>query len=416
MSLPEVLTPAVAIIGAGPSGLTAAANLAPKLNGDVLVIERERQPGGIPRHSDHTGYGLRDLRRVMTGPAYAARLLDTATRSGASILTEAMVTHLESDRTLSLTTPQGRTTVRPRALILATGARERPRSARLIAGDRPAGVYTTGHLQNLVHLHHRRPGTRAVIVGAELVSWSAAVTLREAGCRTVLMTTTYDRSESYKAFSLLGPRLLGVPLATHTKLLAIEGHDRVQAVRVQDTRTGETRRIECDTVVLTGDWIPDNELARAADLELEDNSRSPVVDAALHTSQPGIFAIGNLVHPVDTADIAALDGRHVANSVLRWLDNPRRQGHGPRIVAESPLRWIAPSRIDPRGSAPARNRLLAWCDAFIARPRIVVRQHGETLVNRRLPWPAAPGRVLRVPANVLGKVDTQGSDITITVK
>ncbi|HET7902529.1 MAG TPA: hypothetical protein VFL59_15205, partial [Candidatus Nanopelagicales bacterium] len=99
-----------------------------------------------------------------------------------------------------MTSPQGRTVMTAGAVVLATGARERPRAARLVPGDRPAGVLTTGQLQNLVHLQHRSPGARAVVVGAELVSWSAVLTLREAGCETVLMTTEHARGESYAAF------------------------------------------------------------------------------------------------------------------------------------------------------------------------------------------------------------------------
>src|SRR5205823_2521647 len=139
--------------------------------------DREASAGGIPRHSDHPGYGIRDLKRCLSGPAYARRLVTTARNAGAEIQTPKMVTGWVGERTVEATSPHGRQHIHAKTIILATGARERPRPARLIPGDRPAGIYTTGQLQNLVHLHHRTPGTRAVIVGAELVSWSAAMTL-----------------------------------------------------------------------------------------------------------------------------------------------------------------------------------------------------------------------------------------------
>ncbi|MDT7756824.1 MAG: hypothetical protein QOH27_2722, partial [Mycobacterium sp.] len=180
---------AVAIIGGGPAGLTTAATLAPLIDGEVLVIEREAGTGGIPRHSDHPGYGIRDLKRFIGGPAYARRLTDTARGAGAHLETEAMVTGWAGDRRLQVTSPRGRRVVEADAVVLATGARERPRPARLIPGDRPDGVYTTGQLQNLVHLNHAKVGTRAVVIGAELVSWSAVMTLRKAGCATVAMTS-----------------------------------------------------------------------------------------------------------------------------------------------------------------------------------------------------------------------------------
>src|SRR4051812_25375022 len=178
---------AVAIVGGGPSGLTAAAELAGRIDGEVLVIERETETGGIPRHSDHLGYGMRDLRRFISGPAYAKRLTVAAQDAGAMLETEAMVTGWAGERALEVTLPRGVRTVTADAVVLATGARERPRPARLVPGDRPDGVFTTGQLQTLVHLHHGKVGSRALIVGAELVSWSAVLTLREAGCTTVGM-------------------------------------------------------------------------------------------------------------------------------------------------------------------------------------------------------------------------------------
>ena len=408
-----VLLPAVTIIGAGPAGLTAAAALAPHV-AEVFVLEREEVAGGIPRHSDHTGYGLRDLRRSLRGPVYAARLVESAMAAGAKVQTEAMVSRLDGNRTLTVTTPAGVQLVRPRALILATGARERPRAARLIAGDRPAGVYTTGHLQSLVHLQHRSPGQRAVVVGAELVSWSAVLTLRHAGCETVLMTTKYDKPESYRTFSAVGRTLLRVPVAVRSRVISIEGHERVEAVQVLDTSTDVVRRVACDTVVLTGDWVPDNELARMAGLDLAAGSAGPAVDATLRTSHAGVFAIGNLVHPVDTADVAALDGRHVLSGVRRWLhegDTPAPEGV--RIVVESPLRWIAPSRLRPDDRGFARERLLSWCDDFVGVPVVEVRQDGRLLGRTRLPWPAVPGRAFRIPARVLDPVNRHGGDVTV---
>ena len=322
----------VLIIGGGPAGLTAAAGLAPKVAGSVVVLDREREAGGIPRHSDHLGYGIRDLKTVMNGPAYARRLVSKALAAGADIRTAEMVTNWCGPASVEVTAPAGRYRITAKAVILATGARERPRPARLVPGDRPAGVLTTGQLQNLVHLHHADVGRAAVIVGAELVSWSAVLTLREAGARTVLMTTTHPSPESYGAFNLAGRWGLRVPVATRTKVTRIIGKGRVRAIEVEDLATGRRREIGCDTVIFTGDWIPDHELARAGGLQIDRGTRGPLVDTAQRTSAAGVFAIGNLVHPVDTADIAALDGAAVADPVLDYL------GYGPAWNQDEPVR------------------------------------------------------------------------------
>jgi thioredoxin reductase len=409
----DLLTPEVLIVGGGPAGLTAAAALAGRVAGQVLVLDREQQAGGIPRHSDHLGYGIRDRRTFSTGPAYARRLVSAAERAGAQIRTGAMVTGWDTDGTAQVTCPQGRLGVRGRAVVLATGARERPRTARLVPGDRPAGVYTTGQLQNLVHLHHGVPGRRAVVVGGELVSWSAVMTLREAAARTVLMTTQYPSPESYAAFNLGGRVALRVPVATRTRVVRVMGRPRVEAVEIEHLDTGARRVVDCDTVVFTGDWIPDHELARLAGLELDPGTRGPLTDTALRTSRPGMFAAGNLLHPVDTADVAALDGRHVADQVVAWLAGSRPAESAVRLQARAPFRWVAPGLLRPGDPAPARSRLLLWTDEFVRVPRVTVTQGGRLIGGRRLPWPAAPGRVFRVPWSLLKAVDPAGGDVTL---
>lgn len=411
----QVLTPAVLIIGAGPSGLRAAAELAPKITGEVLVLERESAAGGIPRHSDHPGYGIRDMGKFISGPKYAKILLDRATAAGARIETNAMVTDWAGPRSVNVTMPTGRVRVDADVVILATGARERPRPARLIPGDRGQGIYTTGHLQNIVHLKHGKVGKKAVIVGAELVSWSAAMTLQHAGCKTVLMTTEYPKPDAYSFFSGPGKIMFGTKVATRTRITNIFGKPNVKGVEIENLDTKERQVIECDTVILTGDWIPDNELARAAGLDIDPASKAPVVDASLRTSAPGVFAIGNMLHPVDTADVAALDGAAVADNVVKYLAGERAKGVGIRLTAEAPLRWIAPSMLHRNDSAPPRGRLLLWSDEYVPFPQVELRQKGKVIASKRLMWPAAPGRVFRVPSDVLRGIDWEAGPVSVGI-
>ncbi len=344
----------VVIVGAGPAGLRAARELAPRVDGEVLVLDREATAGGIPRHSDHPGYGMRDLGRVMGGPAYARRLVTDAERAGARIRTNAMVTGWADEHSLEVTSPEGRQVIHGDAVILATGARERPRAARWVPGDRPGGVLTTGELQQLVHLEHLPVGSRAVVVGAELVSWSAVLTLRQAGVETVALVTEYPRPESYAAFTVPGRVALRVPVRTSTRVVGLVGRGRLTGVEVEHRETGARETIACDTVVFTGDWIPDHELARSGGIALDPGTSGPRVDTALRTDRPGVFAAGNVLHPVDTADVAALDGAHVARSVLDFLHGAPRPDVGRA----------------PRGSRPvAVGRRPRSCGRATRRPR-----------------------------------------------
>jgi hypothetical protein len=136
------------------------------------------------------------------------------------------------------------------------------------------------------------------------------------------------------------------------------------------------------------------------------------VDAGLRTSVPGVFAAGNLLHPVDTADVAALDGSHVAESIRRWLDDGAVRC-GLHLVPEPPLRWLSPQYVEPGGAAPARHRLLSWTESLVRRPVVEARQEGGVVGRVRPWWPAAPGRVFRIPSGLLDGVDPDGGDVTI---
>lgn len=391
----------ILIIGGGPAGLSAARELKAQGADSVTIVERESQAGGIPRHSDHTGYGLRDLKRVMTGPSYARTLVDRAQAAGAGIRTGTMVTGWTGPMSAELTSALGREVITPDAIILATGARERPRAARRIPGDRPAGVMTTGQLQNLVHVKHQAVGTRAVVVGAELVSWSAVLTLRETGCATVAMTTQFDRPESYSAMAVPGRLALRVPIARRTRVVRIIGRERVEGVEIEQIDTGRRRVVECDTVIFTGDWIPDYELAQSNGLLMDSGSRGPVVDTALRTSREGIFAAGNLLHPVDTADVASIDGVHAARQVMSWLAGEQTPQTAARVVADAPFTWVSPGLVRTGDVAPARERVLLWSSEYRAFPKVVVRQGSRVVSRRTLPWPVSPGRVFRLPWSMI---------------
>lgn len=230
-----------AIVGAGPAGLAAATKLSRETTLNVVVLERESEAGGTPAR-DHPGYGIRDFRTFISGPAYARRLTADAVAAGVDIRTDTMVTGWAEDTTLEVTSPQGRERLEARAVILATGARERPRSARLIPGDRGEGVYTTGHLQNIVHLKGGKVGTRAVVIGAELVGLLGGAHPQEGRLRHRVDDHPARHRESYGIFNLFARTpLLGVRIATRTRLCRIIGKPRVTGVELEHLDTAGKR-------------------------------------------------------------------------------------------------------------------------------------------------------------------------------
>ena len=433
----------VAVVGGGPAGLAAAVELRRRGVREVVVLEREPEAGGIPRHAKHAGFGLRDLRRPLSGPAYARRWVELAREAGVEVLEETMVTGwgeggraaaagaAGSGARLELTSPQGRSTLEPAAIVLATGCRERPRSARLVPGSRPAGVMTTGMLQQLVYLRGLPAGRRALVVGAEHVSFSAILTLAHGGAETIALATELRRHASVAAFQV-GARLrYRVPVWTRTQVTAIHGRPRVEQVELTDLDTGRTRTVECDTVVFTADWIPDHELAVMAGLELDPATRGPAVDPALRSSRPGVFAAGNLLHGAEQADVAALSGRHAAAGVARYLED----GEWPRervpIVCEPPLGWIAPNvvaggtapppgaavapREAPPRDAPPRGRFALRAHEFLRAPRVEIVQGDAVLWSGRLAR-LMPGRSTRVPHGWTPRADPGGGEVRVRLR
>ncbi len=368
----------VLIVGAGPAGLAAAVELRRLGAGRVLVADRDEAAGGIPRHSAHTGFGARVLRRVLSGPAYAGWYAGGAAAAGADIRLGTTVTGWDGPagpggappgdsgpHRLTLASAAGVQTVHARAVLLATGCRERPRTARLVPGDRPPGIMTTGELQRRVYLAGQRLPGRALVVGAEHVSFSAMVTLAHAGAQVVALVTGRPRHTSYPAFALAAQWRWHVPVWPGTVVQRVTGRGRLEGVELADTRTGAARFVPCDLVVFTGDWIPDHELARAAGLAMDPGTRGPAVDTGLETSVPGVFAAGNLVHAAETADIAALGGRHAAP---RDRGVPAGRGRGWCRRAG----WGAGrARAGPGTRAPAGDRGAA---AAVDRPERAARR------------------------------------------
>jgi thioredoxin reductase len=403
------------VIGGGPSGLATAIGLRGLGISPVTVIEREREAGGIPRHSDHTGFGWKDFRRVMSGPRYAALYRDHAEAAGVEVLAETMVTEWEGERSLKLTGPEGRWELEPPAVILATGCRERPRSGRLVPGSRPAGVMNTSTLQQLVHLRGQKVGRRAVIVGAEHVSFSAVATLAHGGASVAGLVTELPHHQSLRSFRAGAAVRYRAPVWTGTKVSAIHGSERVESVELTEIESGLTRTVECDLVIFTADWIPDHELAVMAGCELDRGSLGPLVDPALRTTRPGVFAAGNLLHPAETADVCALDGRHVARAVAAYLRGPSEWPSQLRLTARSPLAWVAPNLLLATGHPPPRDRFLLRTREFVSRARIGVRQGGRELWSGRV-GRLVPGRSSYIPANWAAHVDPESGPVIVAVK
>jgi thioredoxin reductase len=389
----------VIIIGAGPAGLTAARALAEAGLRDVLVLEREQSAGGVPRHCGHPGFGMIDFRRILTGPAYARRLAGEA--AGAEIRTGVSVLRLAPGGVVEASGPGGIETLQAQAVLIATGTRETPRSARLVSGSRPWGVLTTGALQQMVYLAGFKPFARPVIIGSELVAFSAILTCRHLGIRPVALLEEAGRITARRPGNLIARWLFGVPVLTDARLAEIIGLERVEAVRIE--HGGHEETIACDGVVFTGRFVPEAALVRASHLALDPATGGPAIDNFWRCSDPRFFAAGNLLRPVEHAGMVSREGQAAAAAILQALAGKLPAPDPATAVRPAAgLRYVYPQRLLP--PFPGEALRLRARAAAERRGWLRVRGDGELLAERRLH--ALPERRITVDlaaAGVAGK-------------
>ena len=309
-------TTQVAVVGGGPAGVAAAIELRAGGVAEVILIERESSLGGASRHCGHPTYGLREFGRLYTGPDYARRLQREATAAGVDVRLGATVVALEAGGGMRLANTDGAFHLQAKRVVLATGARETPRSARLISGQRPAGVMNTGALQSHVYVERLTPFRRPLLVGTELVGLSAVWTCLAHGMRPAAVVEAGDRFTARWPARLL-PSALGIPVRLRSRIVDIVGRSTLEAVEIEDTQ-GRRERIACDGVVFSGEFLPETALMRGGFLAL-DPSGGLAVDQYGRCSDPVYFAAGNVLRGIETAAWCHGEGRTVARTVVQDL-------------------------------------------------------------------------------------------------
>ncbi len=386
----------VAIIGSGPAGLAAAIELRRQGIGPVLVIERESEAGGIPRHCAHPPFGMGEYQRILSGPAYARRNVATALQAGVELLLRHTVVSLEPGGLLRLASPEGPLQIQAGRVLIATGARETPRSARLLSGDRPVGVINTGALQNFLYMQHLKPFERPLIIGTELVSLSAVLSCRRAGIRPVAVLEANNRATARWPLTLF-PRLLGIPMHFGAQLLAINGTGRVESAQVR-MADGQVRSFDCDGVLLSGQFTPESSLVRLSHLQLDEGSGGPKIDQYGRCSDPAYFAAGNLLRPIETAGWSYREGRRIGGLMALALAGQLPHPHNPLTLKYAPpIKLGVPAQL-VRGDLPGLQHIQLRVSQAVS-GTLRVRAQGKDLWSR--PVSALPERRLLIPLKEL---------------
>lgn len=343
MKLPA--NPDVLIIGAGPAGLAAARVLASHGKREIVIVDRDEEPGGLPRYCSHPGFGWEYSRRLESGTAFARRMRRAVPETGTTLLAATTALRIEPGPMVELVGEAvGHAVVQPRAVLLATGIREAPRPARLVPGARPErGILTTGHLQQLVSRNVAMPFRRMLVVGTEHVSFSALLTGRHAGIGTVAMVEEAERVASFPVAAAAARYLLGVRICLDSTVTDILGRETVRCAVLRCR--GEEKTIDCDAIVFTGGWRPEAVLARESAIGIDPGSGGPVIDQMMRTTMPGVFAAGNVLRGVESSGAAALEGARAGACIAAFL---REQISGRlgavHLSTSAPLRYIVPQR------------------------------------------------------------------------
>ena len=412
----------VVIVGGGPGGLSAAYSAYRNGAKKILVLERDRELGGILQQCIHNGFGLHDFHAELTGPGYAGRCIDLVKdKPEIETMTDTMVLDVSQDKVVTAVNPQqGLFTVRGRTVILTMGCRERTRGAIRTAGERPAGVFTAGAAQRMVNMEGYLPGKKIVILGSGDIGLIMARRMTLEGCKVQAVCEICPYSNGLTRNMVQCLYDFDIPLYLSHTILKIKGRDRVEGVTVAkvDARMrpipGTEFDIDCDTLLLSVGLIPENELSRAAGVEIAPFTNGPKVDQHRQTSLPGIYAAGNVVHVHDLVDFvsdeadiagkfAALDAQGrlepvVSTVAVKLVDGVRTCV--PQVL-HLPREGEA-TRLFMRVGAPARKVTLE------------VKCGGEVLVKRLFPVVKPSEMItLDIPAD---KTAVMKDEITVGLK
>lgn len=399
----------IVVIGGGPAGLAAA--IEAKKNGvkNILVIERDRELGGILMQCIHNGFGLHVFKEELTGPEYAERFIEELREMGIEYKLDTMVTDIDSNKVVkAMNTTDGLMTIQAKAIIMAMGCRERTRGAIAIPGTRPAGVMNAGTAQRYINMEGYMVGKRVVILGSGDIGLIMARRMTLEGAKVLAVAELMPFSGGLTRNIVQCLDDFDIPLMLSHTVSEIKGKDRVEGVVITQVDSnfkpieGTSKEYECDTLLLSVGLIPENELSRSAGIEIDRRTSGPIVNEAMETSVPGIFASGNVVHVHDLVDFVTAESRRAGENAAKYvMGQIKNEGPVQSTEAGEGVNYIVPHVIR-KTNLEKEVTLFMRVGNVYHNAELVVKADGETIMTKKRRH-MAPGEMesLKVPVDKL---------------
>ncbi|MEQ2441910.1 FAD-dependent oxidoreductase [Pseudoflavonifractor sp. CLA-AP-H29] len=408
------------VIGGGPAGLAAAWAAWEKGLRSILLVERDRELGGILNQCIHSGFGLQYFKEELTGPEYAGRFIKLLSDTGVEVRLETMALEIAPGPAVHMVGPGGYAVEEAKSVVLAMGCRERTRGAIAIPGTRPAGVLTAGAAQRYVNMEGWLPGKRVVILGSGDIGLIMARRMTLEGTEVLACVEVMPYSGGLNRNIVQCLEDFNIPLYLSHTVTDIKGRDRVEQVVV--SKVDENRRpvpgtemvFDCDTLLLSVGLIPENELTQQAGIEMDRRTGGAVVEENMETSMPGVFACGNAAHVHDLVDFVTAESARAGEAAAEYvLSGGASAGDAVTITPGDGVNYTVPQRL-------RSDRAKGGCGVFfrvnriLGDSRIVVSSVGKELAAfpRRHMAPGEMERITLSPALLSRAVE----ELTISVE
>lgn len=406
----------IVVIGGGPAGLAAAIEARKNDVESVLVIDRDRELGGILQQCIHNGFGLHIFKEELTGPEYAERFINELKALGIEYKLDTMVLDISENRVVTMVNSKdGVAAIQAKAIILAMGCRERTRGALNIPGTRPAGIYTAGAAQRFVNMEGYMVGKKVVILGSGDIGLIMArrLTLEGAAVQAVVELMPFSGGLVRNIVQCLDD--YGIPLYLSHTVTEIKGKYRVEGItvaQVDENRKpipGTEMYFDCDTLLLSVGLIPENELSKSAGIKLDPVTSGPVVNESMETSVDGIFACGNVVHVHDLVDFVTEESRRAGRSAAKYVKNRlKHDGASIQVKPGQGVRYVVPHSVTV-DNIDNNLELFMRVDNIYKNSNLIIKLDNEvlkTIKKQRL----TPGEMEHVRIDLK---DVKGKDISL---